>query len=783
MTDLLANLTEPQTQAVTHIDGPLLVLAGAGSGKTRVITRRAAYMVQQGVNPSQVVSITFTNKAAGEMRQRIGDLLGDHGHRMMGQFWRGEGMVVSTFHSFCVYLLRTYGTAIGVDTNFTINDDSDQRRLMREVIKNSELSTDQWSPSKVLNVISQAKNALQDVQAFSEASNWPDHQVYARLYAGYQAMLEQNKGLDFDDLLMKTVQLLQRHDDVRGQVCDRFRYVQIDEYQDTNAAQYALVRLLGQDHKNVCATGDPDQSIYGWRGARLDNILDFEKDFRNATVVYLEQNYRSTRHILRAASTLIAHNKVRKDKTLFTDNNEGDKVYVLQLDDQDDEADYVARQIESLRRRGVACRDIAVFYRVNSLMRNIEQALRTKGVPYQVSRGVSYFSRAEVKTAMAYLRVMVNPSDGVAFERAASVPKRGIGAGTMESLLRAAPQAGGDLIEVISKPEQYGIKSSTAKRVRNFAKVMNELRNIPVGESLADLVDQVISRSGLRDHYDQQGEDDAVENLDELVSWARQVEQQIDAVTLDEFLTQASLVSDVDTIDESNDAVTLTTLHGAKGLEFPVVFVVALEEGLLPHFRALEAGPDARDEMEEERRLCFVGMTRAKERLVLTYTRERLHQGQYRRQIASRFLDEIGTDSAQTLNMCNQDDDDPFERVYAQEQEHKQNAQRRKQFSFGTPPPSPSNGGGSSSSQADAESPRRHDNPMEYTDQVDPDVAMLRVGMMVWHEKFGHGRIRELRSVPLGGSAVVRFMKAGEKTIVLKYAKLEPVEFDPDEQE
>lgn len=627
---LLEGLNEPQREAVAHTDGPLLILAGPGSGKTRVVTRRAAYLACTVTDPWHILAITFTNKAATEMRERV-DALGV-----------GHGMTVGTFHALCARLLRQYHDRAGVPRNFTVFDRDDRRKLIKQAIDACQLSTDNWSPARIDSDIGRAKNAMLGPDAYAQQADRWREQTIARIYEAYERLLRDMGGLDFDDLLLRLALLLEEDSDLRVQLEERFRYVLVDEYQDTNAAQYRIARNLTRQHNNLCATGDPDQSIYGWRGANIDNILNFERDFPDAKVVCLEQNYRSTKRILSAADALIAGNVQRKEKTLWADNDDGECVRVMESDDGQAEAEWIANDINTRRRAGADLADMAIFYRINSLSRAVEEALLIAGIPYQIARGVEFYNRKEIKDVLAYIRVLVNPSDEIALVRVINMPTRGIGATTIKRLKEMADRAGQSIHDLIVADDLSELRRSAAK-VRQFAALLDTLRPA-LDQPAPDALEFVISHSGLRAHYDAefQADDGPINNLNELVSAASEFQDlQPDATILD-WLEHTALMSDVDSVRSESGTVTLMTLHAAKGLEFPSVYIVGLEQGLLPFQRDQETCDE-----EEERRLLFVGMTRAKERLVLSWARYRTLRGMTLRTTASRFLDELPQDGVE----------------------------------------------------------------------------------------------------------------------------------------
>ena len=626
-----ALLTPAQRSAVEHIDGPLLILAGPGSGKTRVVTHRIAHLVDQGVPSRQIVALTFTNKSAEEMRQRVETLV-----------TRAGDLNLSTFHRFCSRLLRRYASHVGLAEHFTIYDTDDSLRALRHALEKTGISSTTFSPRQIAAEISRAKNSLVEAQQYEPPNGLPLGTVVAEIYPLYQQQLLTASAVDFDDLLLHVAVLLRENPEIRESLDEQYRYLLIDEYQDTNFAQYAILRALSQNYPNLAATGDPDQSIFGWRGANIGNILKFEQDFPDVRVVRLEQNYRSTKSILRAADGLIIHNVNRKHKQLFTDNPEGDPVELRCYSDQREEADTIAgriaRELSAGRRRA---QDFAIFYRINALSRTLELALREHGIPYQLVKGLEFFKRKEIKDIIAYLQLICNPRDDVAFLRTVNTPRRGIGKKTVRSLsqhtvghrmplLESARQAG--LID--------GIAKRTATRVAKFVALYDQLSEKSAAP-IEELVGLVMSMSGYHEslaNSDNEEDLERLANIEELLTLAREFDgQHPEAGGLEIFLEEIALVGDADDWEAETDRVTLMTLHTAKGLEFPVVFLIAAEEGLLPHERSREDP----DELEEERRLLFVGITRAQEELKISLTRRRDFRGQRRLTIPSQFLMEL----------------------------------------------------------------------------------------------------------------------------------------------
>ena len=631
-----SDLTPSQWDAVDHFEGPLLVLAGPGSGKTRVITRRIARLIERGVPAGQILAITFTNKAAREMDARVQALM------------PGSEVWVSTFHRFCARLLRRYASTVGLQPNYTILDTTDQKAILKKVLVDLDIDPAHYSLNSIAHRISQAKNQMQSADSMLQAVQSSQagffDKIVSRIYAGYQQSLASSNAVDFDDLLLHVCVILMENPEIRAELDDRYRFILVDEYQDTNLVQYRIITALSQNNPHLCATGDPDQSIYRWRGAEIANILRFEADFPSARVVRLEQNYRSTKAILEIADRLIGHNIHRKSKALFTDNPEGDPVELLVFADEVEEANGIARTIRRLvHEQQHRWSDFAVFYRVNSLSRGIETALARQAIPCQVAAGVAFFERAEVKDLLAYLRLIFNPSDQTAFLRAVNTPPRGIGKTTQVRLAQWAQQSKCSLLEAAATADQIpGLARRSATALLKFARLIADL-SAPADGGVAELLKSLILRTGFveglkesHDELDQQ----RLANISELVSAASQYDQEHPQdPSLEGFLEGTSLVADVDSVDQQAGKVTLMTLHAAKGLEFPVAFVVGVEQNLIPHQRAVNEG--SVHELEEERRLLFVGMTRAEQRLFLTLTQARTVFGTRTPTIPSLFLQEM----------------------------------------------------------------------------------------------------------------------------------------------
>lgn len=632
-------LNEQQKEAVLHTEGPLLILAGAGSGKTRVLTHRIAYLIEEkGINPWNILAITFTNKAAGEMRERVDNLVG----------FGSESIWVSTFHSMCVRILRRHIDLLGFDTNFTIYDTDDQKTLMKDICKLLQIDTKLFRERSLLAAISQAKNELATPEEFRiQAQGDFSRQKIASVYEEYEKQMRANNALDFDDLLVKAVQLFQTQADVLDYYQERFRYIMVDEYQDTNTVQFELVRLLSAKYRNLCVVGDDDQSIYKFRGANIRNILDFEQVFPDAKVIKLEQNYRSTSNILNAANAVIRHNHGRKDKTLWTDNGEGDKINVRQFDTAFDEAEYIVGDIRERVESGKAAyNDHAILYRTNAQSRMFEEKFVTANIPYKIVGGINFYARREIKDLLAYLKTIDNGRDDLAVRRIINVPKRGIG---LTSINRVQEYASGREIgfyEALRAVDLIPNIGRGASKLESFVALIEHFKTDAKELTISELMQEILEETGYIESLKEEGSEEAesrIENIDELISkitaYEETCEDRDEPATLNGFLEEVALVADIDSLDESNDYVVLMTLHSAKGLEFPHVYLAGMEDGIFPSYMTITA--DDPEEVEEERRLCYVGITRAEEELTLTCARRRMIRGETQYNKMSRFLKEI----------------------------------------------------------------------------------------------------------------------------------------------
>lgn len=717
---LLEGLNEPQRAAVLHSEGPLLILAGAGSGKTRVITRRAAQLVLAGgVHPSEVLAITFTNKAAKEMRERIEALV------------PSKGMWISTFHAMCARILRREIEVLGGYTrDFTIYDTSDRNQLLKQLIKDAGYDTTRYRPAMVGGWISREKNRDSNpmgerVELDSDQVAGVEEELLDKIARQYEEAMQRNNALDFDDLLIKTLYLFDKHLGIRDAYANRFRYCMVDEYQDTNHVQYQLVHHLASGSGNLAVCGDPDQSIYAWRGADVRNILDFERDFPGAVVVKLEQNYRSSGHILGAAQGVIANNSSRKDKDLWTEKPDGELLAVLRCADENDESNEIANQVRGLQARGSSLDSMAIFYRANFMQRALERGLRMAGLPYQIVGGVEFYARREIKDLIAYLQLALNPASDVACMRVINSPARGIGEKSLAKIVDWAADRRVPLTTACRSEEvALMLRGRAAKGLAAFGKLLEilaDLAELPAAEAMDRVLDETEYFQFLSSMPDA---DQATreENVEELRAHAETFDRDSPDRKLRGFLQDVALVSEIDGYVEGEERVTMMTLHAAKGLEFPIVFMAGLEEELFPHARSLgedEAG------LEEERRLMYVGMTRAQERLFLTYTDRRFHFGEYVPRMPSRFLSEIPEERVEGLNLSDEYPDD-----------------------------------------SDA---------LGVFDAPD-NVPALAVGQWVQHEHFGRGLIENLQGSGVNARATVSFQGAGTKHLLLTYAKLVPLD-------
>ena len=656
-------LNDRQKEAVLHTEGPLLILAGAGSGKTRVLTHRIAYLIEEkGVNPWNILAITFTNKAAGEMRERVDNLVG----------FGSESIWVSTFHSMCVRILRRHIEALGYATNFTIYDTDDQKTLMKDVCKLLEVDTKVYRERSLLSAISKAKNELMTPEELMlEAGGDFGRKKVAEVYGEYERQLRANNALDFDDLLLKTVQLFQTQKEVLDYYQERFRYIMVDEYQDTNTVQFELVRLLAGKYRNLCVVGDDDQSIYKFRGANIQNILNFEKVFPDARVIKLEQNYRSTETILEAANGVIRHNKGRKDKSLWTENGKGEAIEFRQFDTAYDEAEYVVDDIRRQVKTGEGSySDHAILYRTNAQSRMFEEKFVTAGIPYKIVGGINFYARREIKDLLAYLKTVDNAQDDLAVRRIINVPRRGIGLTSINRVQEYAARREIGFYEALLGADLIPDIGRGLSKLESFAALMEHFKRDAQEMTISDLLQEILEETGYIESLQAEDTEEAearLENIDELrnkiAAYEEACQEQDEPVTLSGFLEEVALVADIDDLDENSDYVILMTLHSAKGLEFPHVYLVGMEDGLFPSYLTITA--DDPEEVEEERRLCYVGITRAQEKLTLTCARRRMVRGETQYNKMSRFLKEIPLELLSTGAVFHKEDQEEGSRKMA----------------------------------------------------------------------------------------------------------------------
>ncbi len=628
----LSTLNDMQRKAVMQTDGPVLILAGAGSGKTTVLVNRIAYIIEtKNIRPANIMAITFTNKAANEMRERVSRVIGE----------LSRDMWLCTFHSACVKILRAHAALLGYTNDFVIYDTQDTKTVLKECYRDLDIDEKNYPLRAVASVISNAKNDMQAPETFA-LINEGDYRLgkVAEIYKLYQKKLRQNNAVDFDDILLLAVQILAENPEVLKKYQERFRYIMVDEYQDTNNIQYQLISLLASDHQNICVVGDDDQSIYKFRGANIQNILNFEDNFPNATVIKLEQNYRSTQNILDAANAVIHNNSERKDKSLWTEKSGGEKIKVYTGYNERDEAIYISHEIEKLHQSGKKYSDIAILYRTNAQSRVIEELLMRCAIPYKVFGGLRFYDRKEIKDIVAYLRLILNPNDGVSFSRIINEPKRGIGKTTLDKIADISNDFDKSYFEIAKNAHLYETLSRSAPKLIEFASLITDLQKSAKSMSVKDFAEKVLGDTGYTASLITENTIEAktrIDNLGEFLSAISEYEKSEEQPSLSGFLENISLVSDIDGYEENDDTCTLMTIHSAKGLEFPQVFVTGMEEGLFPSSRSLEKSED----LEEERRLCYVAITRAKEQLVLTLAKSRTLYGQTTHQAASRFLTEI----------------------------------------------------------------------------------------------------------------------------------------------
>lgn len=737
--DCTYGLNPQQAEAVINTEGPMLIMAGAGSGKTKVLTCRVANLLQKGVRPYRILAITFTNKAAAEMRERVNNMSGP----------AAKDVWLFTFHAFCARFLRMEIDKLpGYGGNFAIYDTADSQNLIKQILKEMNLDDKRFQPSGILSRISNAKNALQDAAAFARQAGDFYEQKVADIYSRYEQKLQLNNALDFDDLLMLSIKLLQENKEVREKYQDRFDYLLVDEYQDTNHAQYLLTKFLAAKHRNICVVGDADQSIYGWRGADIQNILDFEKDYPDAKVIKLEQNYRSTQIILDAANAVIENNTGRKPKNLWTENKSGADIIYFQAVDERDEARFVIEQLQNLQRtENKKLGDMAILYRTNTQSRIFEEMLIKSGISYNMVGGLKFYERKEIKDIIAYLRVIFNPADSLSLLRIINVPKRGIGDASLAKIQAYAAANNVSLFEAVSNAAAIdGLSSRFVSKLDDLAGIIFELMNLANEAPVEDLINRVLRDTGYLEELENERTPQAqsrIDNLHELISVAQEFAASEEENNLENFLAHVALVSDIDDTELGEDAITLMTLHSSKGLEFPVVFLVGMEEGLFPHARTLMD----ETEIEEERRLCYVGITRAKEKLFLSSTKMRTIYGNTVTYPPSRFLQEIPARLVKTIKR----------------QERFSALENFKQVS--------------EKYSARPQKPAGTFNPHSFMPQKPAAAAggtgtRFNTGDRVSHSKWGEGMVVSVKDSPDGQEVKVAFAGAGVRSLLTKYAVL-----------
>jgi DNA helicase-2/ATP-dependent DNA helicase PcrA len=785
----LSHLNPEQREAASHLEGPLLVLAGAGSGKTRVLTSRIAWMVDEmGVDPGSILALTFTNKAAGEMRERVRRALGKE----------PTGMWIGTFHSVGIRILRRDGRRLGYSPDFTVYDAEDADGLTKRIIRDTlKLDPKKWTPRAVHGAISAAKNELTGPETYADKARDQFERIVADVYPLYQKALRDANAFDFDDLLVKPVQLFREHPHVLRRYAERFRFLLVDEYQDTNRAQYVFLRLLAEDHRNLFVVGDDDQSIYGWRGADIRNILDFEKDFPDTKIVRLEQNYRSTKTILDAANRVISENVNRKGKTLRTDNATGERVTLVEATDEQDEAQWVGEEIRARMTDNpdLTLKQFVCLYRTNSQSRALEEALRREGMPYRVIGGTRFYERREVKDALAYLRLVANPAADEAFLRIVNVPRRGIGDTTVARLAEHAARRGISLLAAAEEAASVeGVRGAAGKALPELAALVRKFAALATagGISLDALLRELMHESGLVEALQAEGAEgkDRIENLDELLTGAAEIQRRLDEHDpeltfemalageddadfddpaqqprpLDVFLAHVALVADVDSHDPLADAVSLMTLHNAKGLEFPIVFITGMEDGLFPMMRAYDAPAD----LEEERRLFYVGVTRAENKLYLAHAKRRRRGGQYMDSTPSPFLESVPDELLDTRQTARVLERSAYQQPWKSQGGGGSYTTRRDRL-YGMPAwQAPRRASSATPSSYD---PDADNFTVEYDEE--PQTVALRKGARVRHPSFGAGTVAEISGFADNVKATIDFDNVGRKMVLLKYANLE----------
>lgn len=727
-------LNEQQQEAVFCTEGPLLLLAGAGSGKTRVLTHRIAYLMDQGVNPYHIMAITFTNKAAKEMRERVDDLVG----------FGAEHIWVSTFHSTCVRILRRHIDKLGYGNSFTIYDADDQKSLIKQICKQYKIDTKMMPERRIINEISSAKDEFMTPSEYETRHQYDfKKKKIAQIYKEYQKQLKANNALDFDDLIFKTVELFQFHPEVLDYYQERFRYIMVDEYQDTNTIQFQLVSMLARKYQNLCVVGDDDQSIYKFRGANVKNILNFENVFPEAVTIKLEQNYRSTKNILNAANEVIKHNKGRKTKKLWTENEEGDLIEFHQYGTEYEEARKIIHEIEDLSKEGYDYKNMAILYRNNAQSRVFEESFMIKNIPYRIVGGTNFYQRKEVKDILSYLKVVDNGLDDLAVRRIINVPRRGIGAATIEKINVYAVEHNVSFLDACFSSDSIDTLGNAKKKINGFADLIREFRRKMQEGSLEELFKYITDETGYIANLKAEETEEAegrIENINELLNKVVTYEQEAEEASLSELLEEIALVADIDNLEDSDNRVVLMTLHSAKGLEFPYVFICGMEDGIFPSYMTVMSEDD--DDMEEERRLCYVGITRAKKKLYLSAAKRRMMQGRTQFNKVSRFIDEIPEQLLQLDTGVNFKEKRPDKALFS--------SNRSNRF-------------------------RKPYQAKSFT-STKMDTLPYDVGDMVKHIKFGKGKVLEIVSGGRDYEVTVDFEKAGVKKMFASFAKLKKVE-------
>lgn len=743
-------LNSEQLLGVTTTEGPVLILAGAGSGKTRVLTHRVAYLMEQGVEPYHIMAITFTNKAAAEMRERVDNIVG-HG---AGQVW------VATFHSTCVRILRRFADRIGYDTNFSIYDADDSKTVMKEVCKHLNIDTKKIKEKRILGVISSAKDEMINEEEFA-VRNQSDFRMvpYISAYREYQARLRANNAFDFDDLILKTVELLKQEPEVLNYYQDRFRYIMVDEYQDTNTVQFELVRLLASSHENLCVVGDDDQSIYKFRGANIYNILNFEQHFPSATVIKLEQNYRSTKRILFGANAVIKNNVGRKEKALWTENDEGEKIRFRQFESAYEEAEFITMDVRSQKRRGnYDYKDSAVLYRTNAQSRILEEKFLNENVPYKIVGGVNFYSRKEIKDILAYLKTVDNGDDDLAVQRIINVPKRGIGATSLGKVSAYARENEMSFYAALLEATEITTLGKATSKIAPFVDFIEGLKHKVPKLTVPEVIREVIDGTGYVEELRAEGTDEAmarIENIDEFLSKAVSYQEESEHPTLSGFLEDVALIADIDSLDENEDYVVLMTLHAAKGLEFKNVYMAGMEDGMFPSFMTIT--DEDSNELEEERRLCYVGITRAKEQLTMTAAKTRMVRGEWQYGAISRFVKELPTeivDGNLWEGKSREFASTPFDEA------PKSFAQRKKEVT--KPTAASSYAAKLKEMKAKTAGTKIEKNALSYSE-----------GDRVNHQKFGQGTVVKIADGGRDFEVTVEFDRVGVKKMFASFAKLQ----------